>query len=56
MEQQKFAELLIAKLKDRLSLFPDEEDAGLYQRGLYDGYLNSLKIIEDEVKKTKPPI
>lgn len=42
------AKTLVSKLQERLKLFPDEDDAGLYDRGLYDGYLNSLKIITDE--------
>jgi hypothetical protein len=42
------AEALITKLQERLKLFPDEDDAGLYDRGLYDGYLNALKIVTDE--------
>ena len=45
------AEVLITKLQERLKLFPDEDDAGLYDRGLYDGYLNSLKIVTEECAK-----
>jgi hypothetical protein len=45
------AEVLISKLQERLKLFPDEDDAGLYDRGLYDGYLNSLKIVTEECAK-----
>jgi hypothetical protein len=45
------AEVLITKLQERLKLFPDEDDVGLYDRGLYDGYLNSLKIVTEECAK-----
>ena len=35
----------IQLINDQLELFPDDEDLGLYQRGLYDGYMNSLNIL-----------
>jgi hypothetical protein len=44
-------EVLITKLQDRLKLFRDEDDAGLYDRGLYDGYLNSINILTEECAK-----
>jgi hypothetical protein len=36
---------LIKQLKEKLELFPSD-DEGLYQRGLYDGYLNSINLAE----------
>jgi hypothetical protein len=36
---------LIKQLKEKLKLFPSD-DEGLYQRGLYDGYLNSINLAE----------
>ena len=44
-------EVLISKLQERLKLLSDEDDIGLYDRGLYDGYLNALKIVTDECEK-----
>ena len=49
--KQMLAELLITKLQERLKLFPNEDDFGLYDRGLYDGYLNSLNIVTEECAK-----
>ena len=38
-------EKIITRVQTRLKLFPDIDEMALYQRGLYDGYLNALKII-----------
>jgi hypothetical protein len=48
---QLLVEVLITKLQDKLKLFSDEDDAGLYDRGLYDGYLNSINILTEECAK-----
>jgi hypothetical protein len=48
---QLLVEVIITKLQDRLKLFRDEDDAGLYDRGLYDGYLNSINILTEECAK-----
>jgi len=36
---------LIKQLREKLKLFPSDSE-GLYQRGLYDGYLNSINLAE----------
>ncbi len=32
-------------ISNKMKEFPDLDDPNLYQRGLYDGYLNSIQII-----------
>jgi hypothetical protein len=46
-------EQIIIELQNKLKLFPDEEEMSLYERGLYDGYLNSLKLVVEMFSKNK---
>jgi len=48
---QTLSECLISKLQERLKLCDEEPDPGLHQRGLYDGYLNSLNIVIETCSK-----
>jgi hypothetical protein len=48
---QTLSESLISKLQEKLKLCDEEPDPGLYQRGLYDGYLNSLNIVIETCAK-----
>jgi hypothetical protein len=48
---QTLSESLISKLQEKLKLCDQEPDPGLHQRGLYDGYLNSLSIVIETCAK-----
>jgi superfamily I DNA and RNA helicase len=48
---QALSESLILKLQEKLKLCDAEPDPGLHQRGLYDGYLNSLNIVIETCAK-----
>jgi hypothetical protein len=48
---QSLSESLISKLQEKLKLCDEEPNSGLRQRGLYDGYLNSLNIVIETCAK-----